>query len=84
MYDTVIGNNPNEHGLNDVHNPAVYSIRIDFIDSNVEVVVAPVDVVVAEGMTVLASEEPTFCALNIISSNPNCIAVVVVIGGLVR
>jgi hypothetical protein len=39
MYDTVIGNRPNEHGLIDVHKPAVYNIPNDFIDSTIFIVV---------------------------------------------
>jgi hypothetical protein len=39
MYDTVIGNRPNEQGLIDVHNPAVYNIPKDLIDLTIFVVV---------------------------------------------
>ena len=78
IYDTVMGSNPNAHGLNDVNNPAVYSIANDFIDSNDDDIVDDVAAAEedAEGMTVLAKEAPAFCALNIMSSTPKYIAVV--------
>ena len=77
MYDIVMGNNPKEHGLKEVMNPAAYSISSDFIDSieenSIEILLLVVVVVVValDGLsTVLASENPAFSALNIISSSP--------------
>jgi hypothetical protein len=43
MYDTVIGSRPNEHGLIDVHKPAVYNIPNDFMDSTTFIVVEDED-----------------------------------------
>jgi hypothetical protein len=86
MYDIVIGNNPKEHGLNEVIIPAAYSIRSDFMEARKE---KSNDIVVVTSLeddgkpdeeedddddgllrTVLARENPIFSALKIRSSNP--------------
>ena len=68
MYDTVIGNRPNEHGLIDVHNPAVYNIPNELIDSTIFVVVDEDDEE-DEVITAFASDAPILWAEYIVSSN---------------
>ena len=69
MYDTVIGNRPNEQGLIDVHNPAVYNIPNDLIDSTIFVVVDEDDEEDEEFITAFASDAPILWAEYIVSSN---------------
>lgn len=77
----MIGSNPKEHGLKDVHTPAMYSMRSDFTDSTEEsmdklgwerepAATSDADAEEDGWITVLARANAAFSALNTISSNP--------------